>query len=278
MITAASLEDIEKLKGRERALFPLSKVYEMGVLARERHDRSGTLHPSAVGMCARKGVYDLLGYETQQRFDANTLDLFEVGHKVHDIVQTTLREEVPKAIEELKNELRTWDLEGYSFRDEVGYDPETDELYKNYRIGGTTDGILEIWGKGWKQRGVLEIKSISRKGFEALTSISAKRDHLMQAHLYAYRFDCPIIWVLYFCKDNSKIRIYPVIFDEDIFHEAFERMEAQYIHAQNETLPEREESWFECKSCKFAHHCNPTILNRKRRSRAGIRSTRNRNS
>jgi hypothetical protein len=54
-------------------------------------------------------------------------------------------------------------------------------------------------------------------------------------------------------------------------------MEEQYRHGQNKTLPEREESWFECKSCKFAHHCKPNILNRKRGSRGGIRSTRNRN-
>jgi len=277
VITATTLEHLPNLVGKEKLFFPLSKAYEMGVLARESDDRSGVLHPSAVGMCARRGVYELLGYEARNKFSSETLEIFELGHKVHDIIQTRLREDVPRALKALRAELRTWDVSEYSFREEVSYDPETDELYLNYQIGGTCDGILEVSGDGWAQRGVVEIKSIAKSGFEKLTATSAKKDHLMQSHLYAYRFDCPIIWVVYYCKDNSQMRVYPVLFDEEIFEEAFHRMQMQYSHGQAKTLPDREESWFECKSCKYEHHCQPTILNRKRGPNAKARPSRNGN-
>jgi CRISPR/Cas system-associated exonuclease Cas4 (RecB family) len=275
VITATSLEHLKDLEGKEGDFFPIQRAYEHGVLSRSRDDRSGVLHPSAVGMCARRGVYELLGYDTQDKYPANLLEIFEIGHKVHDIIQTRLREDVPKALGALRADLRTWDVKEYSFREEVTYDPETDEMFKNYRIGGTCDGILEVSGEGWSQRGVVEIKSISKGGFEKLTTTSAKSDHLMQAHLYAYRFDCPIIWVMYYCKDNSQMRVYPVLFDEKIFEEAFHIMQLQYNHSVAGTLPDREESWFECKTCKYAHHCHPTILNKKGKGRAKVRPSRN---
>lgn len=275
MLTAKSLSDIPNILGKEKQLFPLARAYELGVLSRERDERSGVLHPSAVGMCARRGVYELLSYDARNTFEARTLEIFELGHKVHDIIQTRLHKDVPNALKALKAELRMWSIDSYEFEDEVGYDPETDELFLNYKIGGTCDGILTISGKGWVQRGVIEIKSIGQSGFDKLTSVSAKNDHLMQAHLYAYRFDCPLIWVIYYCKNNSKLRVYPVVFDEEIFEEAFSIMQSQYNHSLQGTLPAREESWFGCKGCGYAHHCNPTILNRKGKTSAKARPTRN---
>jgi len=105
---------------------------------------------------------------------------------------------------------------------------------------------------------VIEIKSISDGGFKALTA--PMPEHLMQSHLYAYRFDCPIIYVWYFNKNNSDHSVYPEIFDWAVFNRAIEKLVRLNAHIDAGTVPEREESFMECKNCAFRDMCKPGVL------------------
>lgn len=222
--------------------------------------RQGVFHPSAIGSCGRRNVYEYIRTPAIPTIDPDSSEIFTLGHAVHDIVQSRLGHLTEVARRGLS----------YEARFEVPYDPETDALYKDYGIGGTTDGIIRIWGAGWEQRGILEVKSMKSKMFDELSE--PKPDHLMQAHLYAYRFDCPIIWVWYYNKDTSKRVVYTRIFDPDVLVAALDKYGMWMSHVIDGTLPDREESWFACPRCEYRDACQPSVL-AKIRGKAGGKTT-----
>lgn len=236
-------------------IFDLEKAYVESVAAVERDDRSGHFHPSAVGMCARRNVYEFNAAPAISTIDPADQEIFDMGHAVHDIVQGKMAKLGTKG-----SAVR------YEFAPEVPYDEKTDTLYKEYGLGGTCDGTLRIWLPGvWEQRGILEVKSMKDSLFEKLRS--PKADHLMQTHLYAYRFNCPLMWIWYYNKNTSKRLVFPVVFDDYIFEEALRRFNDQLLHVQAGTLPERDESWYMCPRCAYRDDCDPPI-NAKVRGRA----------
>ena len=111
---------------------------------------------------------------------------------------------------------------------------------------------------------MLEIKTIGLTGFEALKAPSLI--HLMQGHIYAYRFDVPIMWFWYYCKNNSKRKCFAVLFDDAIWDKTLERVYMLANHVNNNTLPDREESWYMCPRCEYEHICKPSVTKKKRRS------------
>lgn len=247
------ISDLDSLEEKP-VFFPVNEAYDNSILMKPMQKRHGAIHPSAIGMCMRRGVYGLMGYPANNEFDAGLLEIFDTGHKVHDLVQGRLRSDlIQKAVESLG-------ATKYSFKEEIPVDKKNDELYKNWLVAGTTDGVLEVEGLGWKQRMVVEIKSINTTDFDALSS--PHRSHMLQAHLYAYRFNTPIILMIYFNKNNSRKKFFFETFSEDIFAEAMYRVEHQYTHYKNGTLPEREDTWFNCRSCPYKKVCDPPVLNR----------------
>ena len=252
MKTAKTIADAANITKGD--VFGLEEAYMRSVALVPRDDRGGVFHPSAVGMCARRNVYEYTNTPSIKTIDPDDMEVFDMGHAVHEIVQT-----------KLKNLHPALDPEGlkYEFQEEVRYDPATDKLIADFGIGGTCDGVLRIWHEiegsvGWEQRSIVEIKSIKDKNYHLLTG--PKEDHLMQAHIYAYRFDCPIMYLWYYNKDTSKRRVYPVVFDKEILMGALERFALQLKHADAGTLPEREESWWMCPRCGYRDVCKPPIL------------------
>lgn len=258
---ARSLRDVPRLTRGSLRVFPIATVYEKAILSSPRDDRTGVIHPSAIGGCARRSMYELVGMVGTNNFDANMLERFELGHGVHNIVQSRLERDIK---EYLEND-RAFGVTQYKFEREIPFDPETDELYLNYRIGGTTDGVLELQGDGWCQRAVVEVKSICKGDFEKLEkSGQPMPDHLLQAHIYAYRYDCPLMFIWYYCKDNSKRCVFAVLFDFDVFERVIDIATEINVHLAAGTLPERDESWFMCKSCGYKRTCDPVVLRRKK--------------
>lgn len=252
MITGLTRSDASKVTDVETDIFDLERAYVEWVETEpQTHDRSGVFHPSAVGMCARRNVYEFIRTERRSASPVDDQEVFRLGHGVHHIVQTIIadldRVLTPKGIE-------------FEFHPEIPYDPKTDLLYFDFGIGGTADGLLTLHHKklGWIQRGVLEIKSISNDGFEKLRS--PKKDHLMQANLYAFRFDTPFLWFWYYNKNNSKRKVYRCAADDKILEEAIGRFASQKEHVDNGTLPDREESWYMCPRCEYGWTCQPSML------------------
>jgi len=246
MKNATSIKHIADL-GKEDAV-DLESLYVETLAEEVKSDRQGVFHPSAIGMCGRRNVYEYIRAPYIKTIDPDSLEVFAMGHAVHDIIQTRLENLTAPARHGIT----------YSFRKEVGFDPKTDKLFLNYGIGGTTDGILTFSGPGWEQRGILEAKSIKDKLFSELTG--PKDDHLMQAHLYAYRFDCPFIWVWYYNKNTSERLIYARVFDPEILHAALDRYVGWMGHIKDGTLPDREESWYMCPRCEYRDICKPPTL------------------
>lgn len=249
MITATTLEDAEKLTTDD--IFDLESAYVDWVSTEPRDDRRGVFHPSAVGGCARRNVYEYIGTPRVYADTAKDMEVFRIGHAIHGIVQGILgdleRVLNPKGIE-------------VTFRAEVPYDRETDSLYLDLGIGGTTDGVLTLTSKkeGWSQRAILEVKSIKSKNFDLLKA--PKPDHQMQANLYAFRFDCPIIYYWYYNKDSSDRKVFRYRASPAVLQAAVERFAAQRAHADHGTLPDREESFYICPRCEYAHVCKPDSL------------------
>jgi hypothetical protein len=266
VISAVSIADAARLD--ESDIFDLEGAYTLALATTTRDDsRQGYFHPSGVGGCRRKQVYEYIRTPFIPTLNPDSLEIFDMGHAVHELVGRKLAD--------VARVLKPKNM-GYSFRPEVTFDPAWDTLFSDLGIGGTCDGIIEIWTDTWRQRSILEIKSINKDGFEKLSK--PKHDHLMQAHLYAYRFDCPIVYNWYYCKDNSKRRVYASPFNVTVFHEAIDYFEKLRVHVEAGTLPERDEDFFECPRCPYRETCQPSMLanaNRKENA-AALSQLRNR--
>lgn len=254
MITGVTRKDAALVQDVETDIFDLEGAYCDWVKTEpQTHDRSGVFHPSAVGMCARRGVYEFIRTERREATGVDDQEIFRIGHAVHHLVQTILgdldRILTPQGIE-------------FEFHPEIPYDPATDLLFFDFGIGGTADGLLTLHHRkmGWTQRGIIEIKSIGNDGFEKLRS--PKPDHLMQANLYAFRFDAPFLWFWYYNKNNSRRKVYRRAADDKVLEEAIGRFAAQKEHVDNGTLPDREESYYMCPRCEYAWTCQPSTNNR----------------
>jgi CRISPR/Cas system-associated exonuclease Cas4 (RecB family) len=244
---ASTVADVTSLSKGD--VFDVESAYVEMLRNKPRDNRQGHFHPSAVGMCGRRNVYEYIRAPAIQTIEPEDLEVFDMGHAVHGMIQDKL--------ESMGAFLQTKGIQ-YSFRPEVRFDPQTDVLYQDLHVGGTTDGILEVWTDTWRQRGIIEIKSIKDENFKKLRG--PKEDHVMQAHIYAKRFDCPVMWIWYFNKDTSERKVYTVLFQKDILQKAVARYAGWLEHADNGTLPEREESFYICPRCEYREVCKPASL------------------
>ena len=250
MKSATTLADAAGLTKGD--IFDLEGVYVESLRTRPRDDRQGHFHPSAVGSCGRRNVYEYIRTPAIQTIEPEDLEVFDMGHAVHAMLQAKMGE-LSKTLSPKKM--------GYEFSSELGR-PANDVLYDDFHIGGTTDGLIEIWADDWRQRGILEIKSIKDKNFIKLRG--PKEDHVMQCHIYAYRFDCPVMWIWYFNKNNSERKVYPIVYDQAILDAALAKYSAWIMHAEAGTLPDREESFWSCPRCEYRDACKPPSLTKLR--------------
>lgn len=266
MITATTRADAAKITNFDEQVFDLDAAYVEWVSTETRDNRQGVFHPSASGGCPRRSVYEYIG--TPRSYASHTdglvqpykltksLDTFRVGHAVHGFTQQIMsdlsRILTPKGIE-------------YKFTPEIPFDPETDTLWLDFGIGGTCDGLLEVWHPklGWHQRGVIEIKTSKTERFEELKA--PKDDHQMQANLYAFRFDTPIIWYWYFNKNTSDRKVFRRVASDEYLEKALNHFDALGAHVRAGTLPDRDESYIICPECEYAHTCQPKVLENIRR-------------
>jgi hypothetical protein len=252
-----TLRTIEDLKGKSLGLedvVDLSALYGMTIdNSNDEHiARMGVFHPSSVGYCKKREVMQYIGIMPTDRKTKKLQQIFKTGHLYHDLIQgglEKLAEVMPK------HHIR------YEFTKEVPCDKKTDQLFLDFGIAGTTDGIIRFWTDYWEQRGILEAKSQNDDRHKTLQSMKqAYPSHLQQAHLYAYRFDCPVIWAWYVNKNDSSREVRPSFFDWAIFDSALMYFSECMDYVVRGQLPPREESWFECSECVYRTACEPKCL------------------
>ena len=254
--TLRSLEDLKKAPDLER-VFNLSVLYALTIdtSLQETIDRQGCFHPSAVGMCGRAQVFHFIRTPPTNRQSKRVKEIFKLGHVIHDVVQSAL-ERVPEFVNKLGLQA--------TFDREVPCDRETDALFLDYQIAGTCDGILRVWNDVFEQRGTVEIKSAGDEKFKEVKAQElAFENHLMQAHLYAFRFDTPIIWMFYYSKNNSLRDVKTMFFDHQIFDKAVTYFYELHGYVARGQIPPRQESYLECSDCVYRSLCDPLILKSK---------------
>jgi hypothetical protein len=264
--TLRTLEDARGSVDLEK-IINLAALYTLGIdNSNDEHiARMGCWHPSSCGYCRRAQVLQFIRTPPTNKQGKRLKEIFEFGHHVHDIVQGRLAKLAPILAERGLN---------YEFQSEVGCDRETDQLFLELGIAGTADGIVRVWNDDFEQRGLVEVKSQSDDRHVLLLKMdTAYPNHLMQSHLYAWRFKLPIIWVFYVNKNNSKREIRPQLFEEEIFDSAILYFDECGSFVDRGELPPREESWFECSECVYRTLCNPLVL-RSKRSKLTIPKTR----
>jgi CRISPR/Cas system-associated exonuclease Cas4 (RecB family) len=254
--TLRSLEDLKQSPDLEK-VFNLSVLYALTIdtSLQETLDRQGCFHPSACGMCRRAQVFHFIRTPPTDRQSKRVKEIFKLGHVIHDVVQSAL-ERVPQHVDQLGLQAE--------FQREVPCNRETDALYLDYQIAGTCDGILRLWNDTFEQRGTVEIKSSGDEKFKEVKEQAVGfKNHLMQAHLYAFRFDTPIIWMFYYSKNNSLRDVKSMFFDHQIFDEAVTFFyELQGFLARGQ-IPPRDESYLECGDCVYRSLCDPIVLKSK---------------
>jgi CRISPR/Cas system-associated exonuclease Cas4 (RecB family) len=247
-----STEDVFDLAGAYKTY--LAKIHSI-------ESRPGVFHPSALGMCGRHNVYEYLGYDYDAKYpDTRVAEIFFLGQKIHEFLQERI------------TDLKQVGFTQFRALHEVP-SAKDDFLLRKFGLGGTSDTLLEISLGKDSQRGVIEFKSIGAEGFKEVKSANTpKPQHLEQIHIYMYRFNCPVGWVWYYGKNTSESHVIPVVFDDTVFHEALDKVLSWKAAADSGKLPDREESWFGCRDCKYRNVCKPSILRRKSTSLSTLRS------
>lgn len=252
--TLRSIEDIRGGVDLEKVV-NLGMLYELGVDNNhdETHARMGVWHPSSVDMCKRRQVMLYTRVAMTDLPAVRLKEIFEFGHMVHELVQRRFEKLAPHA--------KRYGLH-YEFEREVKFDESKDQLFLEFHIAGTADGILRIWNSLFEQRSVLEAKSQGTDRHDDMLKLKtpAWPKHLKQAHLYAYRFDIPLIYTFYLNKNNCKRVVTPHVFEWAIFDEALLYFDVCNDYVRRGELPAREESWLECNDCEYRTMCKPEVL------------------
>lgn len=210
----------------------------------------GLWHPSSLGGCDRKALYELLGVAKTNPPDARTRRVFRVGHLMHEFVQTAIAADPAVLV----------------FYPEVRLDAP------DLRVTGHADGLIKHDDGSWE---VLEFKTISSRAFQY--GDLPKADHVGQLALYMKvlreyggRFlEAAILplgdtltrgRVVYVSKDDLRISEHPVTWSAAKDEEITAKLDRLEYHREAGTLPERlpmngSKRHYLCGYCPFQDHC-----------------------
>lgn len=189
--------------------------------ARER----GGYHPSALAGCTRALFYDRISTpKVLAKQDASSLEIFELGHAIHERLQLI-------------------------FKEHAGFQKEVPAVVKELEITGSMDGVFT------KEDWVLEIKSIGSSGYSQL--VRPKEAHVIQLHCYMAAARIPRAQLLYVNRDNGAKRTFRVHFSQETWDKIVAKINEVEQRVRDNDVPDREPDFFQCKVCPFAHICRP---------------------
>tara|TARA_B100000131_G_scaffold45449_1_gene40638 strand:- start:12025 stop:12747 length:723 start_codon:yes stop_codon:yes gene_type:complete len=191
--------------------------------------KTGVYHPSSLhpNACKRAIWYDRIGEDPESRIPPDLRMLFDMGHALHDMLQTKLEKEFD------------------SFKAEVPVASEELNMF------GHCDGVFrdEEW--------VLEIKTVGESVYRNLTK--PKIEHVYQVHCYMYALDIPRCQLLYVNRATGAMRNMKVHFQTSVWEKVCEIMKFVEDHVKEGSEPPRQISKWVCRSCKFLHACEPNF-------------------
>lgn len=150
-----SLKNLFNTMKSEGIVLPRLDRYLLSQKDESENHSHGYTSPSGIHSCVRSQMYRMMGERKDGSPAPRLRRIFDVGHKIHDLLQGYLKDE------------------GILLLDEAPVYSST------YKVMGHTDGILKI---NSMSLGILEIKSINNDGYKGL--LQAKEEHIRQANVY----------------------------------------------------------------------------------------------
>ena len=236
------LLDIER--SARRSLYQLNETVQ-------KRDLDCLFHPSSFGYCTRKLQYHYLGEQPIHKISSATRSIFDLGHAVHDMLQARLERTLAYRFAD----------SDYSYSLVVEHSINDTDLAQMYEMAGSADGLITLTTKDEMlydvecARIVYEAKSISKKGWEKLTSPMAK--HRMQASIYCEALEATHILFEYFCKDNAASKWFLIEKDKTAIDTALVAINKVRNATANLTLVDRDGSHYECSECQYLEICKP---------------------
>lgn len=209
---------------------------DVDVKLKRDSERSLGIHPSAAckdNVCLLRLYYDCTReVKPRRKYVQESQLTWDIGTILHCVLQT-------------------WFKQMYGddqFQDEVSL--VNDDL----RIKSHADGLFTFS----QYRFVLEIKSIKEGGNYGFEKVQLKpmADNVRQAHFYMWLADAPFALLFYMCKNNSKWKEHPVVFDHRIWEDLVIQVVKPVIEAAYHEGPKVEPSpGWSCKWCDYEHSC-----------------------
>lgn len=196
--------------------------------ARTYSRKTGVYHPSSMSKsaCLRALYYDRTDAPVSRAEFLKDIDLFAVGHSIHDGLGAELREAFP------------------------GIQLEVPVEMASLHLAGSADGLLRDW--------VLEFKSIGDASYKALTK--PKTEHVWQVHCYMAALNVPRAQIMYINRNTGQRRTFRVAFDPSIWSSITSIIASVESCVASGTPPAGVDKRYTCASCKFAKHCEPSCL------------------
>jgi hypothetical protein len=207
--------------------------------AEKSAERSNShFHPSSIGYCARKIVYDRLNYPAAE-MDATLLRIFQNGDHMHLRYQEYFEGMGIQIAEELE-------------LTEKSENQMTAERCKLYNIGGRTDSLIELEGESY----LIELKSINGDSFKFQLS-EPKSAHVDQLQLYMFLSGVHHGILLYENKNTQEIKMFTVDYNEENIEPILQKVLYVNKCVENKVLPPREgiRTDYKCKSCGHRGSC-----------------------
>jgi CRISPR/Cas system-associated exonuclease Cas4 (RecB family) len=239
------------------------EYHEYTVVDHGERQRSPGIHASEMSKCLRMVVYSIMA--TERRVQAGTVSAnlkmrFRTGTALHALLQSDFRRMAAWYT-------KLYSAQGYALSFEPEVSVKSRDAAVAWSLSSTCDGAFTFWrwtGGEWEAylRVGVEIKTSSDGEFQRRKA--PEPDHLEQTTLYQACLDLPLMWVLYYNKNNSNFTTpyspWLFKFDKALWQRELEmRFAKAHHHAELKVLPDRTES-SNCGFCPFAWTCQPNIL------------------
>lgn len=199
-------------------------------------------HPSSIGYCTRKIVYDRLNYPTME-LDPNLIRIFQNGDYMHLRYQKYFQDMGIQIADELE-------LTENSPNELIA------ERCKLYNVGGRTDSLIQLEGEPY----LVELKSINGDSFKFQLS-EPKEAHVQQLQLYMFLSGIHHGILLYENKNTQEIKMFKIDYNEEQIGPILEKVIYVNQCVNNKCLPPREgiRTDYKCKKCEHRGSCYGNI-------------------
>jgi hypothetical protein len=195
--------------------------------------------PSSFGGCKRAQIFSYLRAPAEpQRHETKMALILDTGTALHGQLQGYLAEHPG-----------------------VFFAPEVPIWIPELEIKGHCDGILMLRKpdqNGRLYRWGVEFKTIGEDGFDEKYGPLPKPDHVVQASIYARLSGVWWISIVYYNKNRSLMKEFPVHYDPQVWDGVVSRVAEMKGHVNRKTLPVYDAQ--ECKDhmtfCRHVTHCH----------------------